>query len=83
MIKPSGSNKKYAEWMRDNENEKEWSLFAGRCLLSGIKQNQSIEHILEYIFETYHNFSLEEIPISVDDIDEDMNMYFANRYEDS
>jgi len=68
----------YTTFILENDEVK-WREFAGLCLLTGIQKNRNIEDILEYIFETYHNFSLEEISLDVSGIDEDMGYYFDNR----
>ena len=72
----------YVNFMLDNYDINEWSKFTGLCVLVGIKQNRKIKDILEYIFETYHNLSLEEVSIDKDSLNEDMNMYFNSRLED-
>ncbi|MBT3298456.1 hypothetical protein HN385_06020 [archaeon] len=67
------SNQSYAKFMINDEDEDLWSQFTGRCLLFGIKQNKSIEHILEYIFETYHvGIERQNIPTSINKINEDI-----------
>jgi hypothetical protein len=69
----------YINFILENEKEPMWSLFVGRCLLIGIKQNRKTKDILEYIFETYHNLDLEEVSDNIDVLNEDMNMYFNNK----
>jgi|APSaa5957512622_1039677.scaffolds.fasta_scaffold163895_2 hypothetical protein len=72
--------KSYVNFMLDNHDIDEWSKFTGLCVLVGIKQNRKIKDILVYIFETYHNLNLKEMSIDKDVLDEDMNIYFNNRY---
>lgn len=64
----------YAGFMHRHD-EPEWIIFAGKVLLTGILLDMPIDHIVEYIFESFHGLGLGEIPLEWDDLEEDMLDY--------
>ena len=69
MSKNNNSDKTYSKFMLDHENSKQRE-FAESCFLHGILLNLSIEDISEYVFETFHSMSLEEINSFFDNSEE-------------
>jgi len=72
------SDKTYAGFVLNHVNKKEqgkWFEFAGKVLLIGVELNMQPDKITEYLFETYHQLALYEIPKTVDDIRRDMKYY--------
>ena len=53
-------------------NEPEWIAFAGRVLLVGLKMNLDLEQIGDYVTETYHHLSIDEIPRTFEETEKDM-----------
>jgi hypothetical protein len=69
--------KNYAKFVLKNKSEYKWSQFIGRCLLIGVSSDICIDGILAYVFENYHTLTLKEIPNNVEEIKEDMKLYFG------
>jgi len=64
-----------ARFICHDDSEVLWSQFVGRCLLSGIQLGYSVPKILHYIFKTYENFSIDELPSNIELVMDDMFDY--------
>jgi len=64
--------------MENKIDDERWRTFAGYVFLVGVKMDVSSQKIAEYIFESFHNCSLEELPQTVKDVEEDINLYLEN-----
>jgi len=71
----------YAAVTLQLEDPPGWHIFAGRCLLTGIGLDLSIEEITEYLFESVHGLGITEIPLEVTDLRSDMALYFKAKKE--
>lgn len=62
----------------DADRKEEWLTFAGTVLMIGIEEGISIDMIIEYIFETFHGLSYEEIPETIEGLRQDIKLYVEN-----
>jgi len=60
------------------QSTKKWREFAGNCFLIGVAEGWSFALIKEYIFESFHELGLDQIPANINDLKEDMRLYKEN-----
>ena len=73
-------NKYYQELILKHEDPK-WREFTGMCFLCSLDLDLTTEQLCEYIFETFHGLSIEEIEgffKDYNELTEDIRMYFKN-----